>query len=397
MRYIGGKSRLLDFIREVIEKKVHGTATACDLFAGTAAVSLLLKQMGFTVVSNDIMEYSYAFQVAAVEVCEYPQFDRLYDAGIVTQARAELAMLTAWSPLEASMPQEAARLAGVVNHLNIPKHASRGFFWNHFSKEKAEIPKHLPPEEEQPEYERMFFTSGNAQKIDGIRTLLHQWREEGLVTREEFYVLLAALIDAADAAANTTGVYGAYLKEFGGAPSALLEVRLPRINIQSPTRPHRCYRMDAPDCARGEKFDFLYLDPPYNRRDYAANYHVPELIARGWFDKEPTLSGKTGLVEEFAQLRSDFCRMDRCVGALEEVINAALENSGVQYILMSYSSEGLILDAQVQRVLCGAGKPDTFERFTRDYKRYRSDSDSGSRSYKSDHVKEYLYFVEVGR
>lgn len=397
MRYIGGKSRLLGFIKDVIEEKVHDADTACDIFAGTAAVALLLKQMDFTVVSNDIMEYSYAFQVAAIETCEYPLFEKLYDSGIVSQARAELAMLTAWSPLETSVPQEAAKLAGVVNYLNIPKHVSRGFFWNHFSKEKAEIPKHLPPEDVLPEEERMFFTSKNAEKIDGIRTLLHQWRKEELVTRREFYILLASLIDAADASANTTGVYGAYLKEFGGAPSAFLELRLPRINVQSPARPHRCYRMDAANCARREKFDLLYLDPPYNRRDYSANYHVPELIARGWFDAEPTLSGKTGLVGEFVELRSDFCRRDRCVGALEEVINAAIENSGVRYILMSYNSEGLIPDAEVERVLRGAGKPDTYERFTRDYKRYRSDSDSGSRSYKADRVKEYLYFVEIDR
>ena len=227
--------------------------------------------------------------------------------------------------------------------------------------------------------------------------MLHEWRQSGMLTRVEFYVLLAALIDAADVAANTTGVYGAYLKEFAGRPGEMLKLKVPHLNLQSPAKPHRCYRLQAAECARKEKFDLLYLDPPYNRRDYAANYHVPEIIARGWFEAEPTLSGKTGMVEEFAQLRSDFCLKGRCVGALEEVIDAAVKNSGMRYVLMSYSSEGLIPDEEIRRVFRSAGRPDTFDRFARDYKRYRSDSDSGGRSYKGDRVQEFLYFVEVDR
>ncbi len=394
MRYIGSKSRLLGFIEKVVQERARGANVACDIFAGTGAVSGLLKRMGYTVVSNDIMEYSHAFQVAALEACEYPQFEGLYRAGVLTQARAEIAMLTAWSPIEAALPEEAKNLIGVINYLNAD-HKNRGFFWNHFSEEKVKPPAHMPPDEEQPEEERMFFTSENAQRIDGIRTMLHEWRQSGMLTRVEFYVLLVALLDAADVAANTTGVYGAYLKEFGSRPERLLELRVPRINVQSPAKPHRCHRMDATECARKEKFDLLYLDPPYNRRDYAANYHVPELIARGWFEFQPTLSGKTGMVEEFSSLKSDFCLKGKCAGALEELVNAAVEHGGARSIFMSYSSEGLIPDGEVKRIFQSVGKPDSFERFTRDYKRYRSDSDSGSRSYSADRVQEYLYFVEV--
>jgi adenine-specific DNA methylase len=396
VRYIGSKSRLLGFIREVIERKAQGARTACDIFAGTAAVSGLLKRMGFTVISNDIMEYSYAFQVAAVQVCEYPRFDDLYDSRIVAQVRAEIQIDTAWSPLEVALPEEAARLAGVINYLNAG-HKSRGFFWNHFSKDTYQWPAFRPPQEAPPQEERMFFTSENAERIDGIRTILHEWRTSGRLTEVEFYLLLAVLIDAADAAANTTGVYGAFLKEFGTRPGKLLELRVPHVNVQSPAKPHRCRRDTAAGCAGKEKFDLLYLDPPYNRRDYAANYHVPELIARGWFETEPTLEGKTGMVKEFGELRSDFCLKGKCVGALEEVVNTAVAHSGVRFILLSYNTEGLIPDEEIERVLRSAGRPGTFERFRRDYKRYRSDSDSRERRYKGDRVEELLYYVEVGR
>ncbi len=395
MRYIGSKSRLLGFIEEVIDSNVQGVETVCDIFAGTAAVAASLKRKGFTVVSNDIMEYSYAMQVTAVETCQYPRFELLYKAGIVSEARIVIETLASESGLQGPLPGDAARLVGVLNYLNSGQHKKRGFFWNHFSKDNIETPPDRPPEDIPPEEERMFFTSGNAERIDGIRTVLDQWRRAGLVTHAEFYVLLASLIDAADASANTTGVYGAYLKEFGGRQGRALELRMPQMVVGPAPRPHRCYRGDALDCARKEQFDLLYMDPPYNRRDYAANYHVPELIARGWFDARPTLSGKTGMVREFGELRSDFCLKDRCVRALDELVGAALEGSGVKYILLSYNTEGLIPDSEAERIFRSAGKPGSFRRFEKDYKRYRSDSDSDSRTYAADRVRELLYFVEV--
>jgi len=394
VRYIGSKSRLLGFIEKAVEERAAGAETACDLFAGTAAVSSMFKKMGFTVVSSDIMEYSYAFQVAAVEVCEYPRFDALYEAGIVTDARAEIAMLTDWSPLDAEIPEEARRLAGVINYLN-SGHENRKFFWNHFSSERSVPSAFMPSDKELPVDERMFFTSENAARIDGIRTLLHKWKSDDLLSEAEFYVLLASLIDAADVAANTTGVYGAYLKKFGGRPGKALEMKVPRLLLQSPAKPHRCYRKPAAEVAAEENFDLLYLDPPYNRRDYAANYHVPELIARGWFDAEPTLSGKTGMIEEFSGMRSDFCLKGKCAGALEAVIKAAVEYSGTRHILMSYSSEGLIPEEEIERIFRSAGKENTYVKLTRGYKRYRSDGDSEERSYSGDTVEEFLYCVEV--
>lgn len=396
MRYIGSKSRLLGFIEQAIREKAPDASVACDIFAGTAAVCALFKQMGFTVVSNDIMEYSYAFQVAAVQASEYPRFDALYKEEVVSDARADIEMLVSWSPLGASLPEESERLAGVINYLNAGRR-HRGFFWNHFSSEKVLPEPHMPPAREEPADDRMFFTSENAERIDGIRTVLHEWQSRGLVTKVEYYLLLAALIDAADAAANTTGVYGAFLKEFGVRQDRPLELRMPYIIRQSPAKAHRCHRLSAVECAGKERFDLLYLDPPYNRRDYAANYHVPELIARGWFETEPTLSGKTGMVEEFSGLRSDFCLKGKCVNALEEVVNTAVESSGVRSIFLSYSSEGLIPEGEIERVLCSVGRPGSYERLVHDYKRYRSDTDSQERKYKSDRVQEFLYCVEVSR
>jgi adenine-specific DNA-methyltransferase len=40
--------------------------------------------------------------------------------------------------------------------------------------------------------------------------------------------------------------------------------------------------------------DILYLDPPYNQRQYATNYHMLKTIAK--YDN-PIIHGKTGLRE----------------------------------------------------------------------------------------------------
>ena len=103
------------------------------------------------------------------------------------------------------------------------------------------------------------------------------------------------------------------------------------------------------------------------------------------------------MVKEFSELRSDFCLKDRCVDALEKLVGTAVKSSGVRYIMLSYNSEGLIPDEQVERVFKSGGRAETYRRFTRDYKRYRSDSDSARRAYKGDKVEEFLYFVEVER
>ncbi len=61
LNYIGSKHSLLDFIVEGITSVV-GTdtnKTFADLFAGTGAVSKRFRELGYSVISNDIQYYSF--------------------------------------------------------------------------------------------------------------------------------------------------------------------------------------------------------------------------------------------------------------------------------------------------------------------------------------------------
>lgn len=355
MRYIGNKRKLIPFIRRGLEELGIDGETACDPFAGTASVARFLKANGYAVTTGDIMSFSFVLQWAYVVVDEVPRFAALHD--YVDLGREPL--------------------TGVLHHLNALA-PERGFVYEHFSPDGGSGSEH----------DRRYFTPANAGRIDAVRRQIHSWESDGLLNADERNVLLCALLEAADRVANTTGVYAAYVKSW--QPNAVRPLRLtaPRL-ITGTGRRCRAHRIDAIDLLLDhEPFDLLYLDPPYNTRQYAGYYHIPEIIAEGWFDEAPALRGKTGLPEDGGK-RSDWSRRRRCEEAFEQLVAAA----PCRHILMSYNSEGIISERCIERVFKERGRTATFRRLEMPYKRYRSDSDGAGRRYKSDRVTERLYYV----
>ncbi|MBI4410314.1 MAG: DNA adenine methylase, partial [Gemmatimonadetes bacterium] len=259
MRYLGNKTRLLAFIGEVLRHRGIRAGTAVDPFSGTASVARALKRRRFDVVAGDLMEYAYVFARAYVEAAAEPTFPAL--AG--------------------KLDGRTATLAGVVAYLNrLPP--APAFLHHHYT----------PAGDDGRRHGRMYFTPRNAARIDAIRARLETWRRADRIGQDGYYLLLAALLEAADAVANTTGVYAACVKTWQPNAKRPLRLRVPRV---IPRNGCRAVRQDALALVEHiEPFDLLYLDPPYNARQYAAYYHIPELIARGWFDAPIALRGKTG-------------------------------------------------------------------------------------------------------
>ncbi|MDQ6888562.1 MAG: DNA adenine methylase, partial [Gemmatimonadota bacterium] len=132
----------------------------------------------------------------------------------------------------------------------------------------------------------------------------------------------------------------------------------------------------------------LYIDPPYNARQYAGYYHVPEIIARGWFGEPIVLSGKTGLLAERSQ-QSAWCSPRQVGPALEELLEATTARD----ILVSYNSEGLLPAEDLRARLKAAAGGGRVRELRIPYRRYRADSDRIGRSYRGDRVEELLYHV----
>ena len=358
MRYIGNKTKLLPFIGEALKRLAIDGRTACDPFAGTAAVARYLKRRGYGVACGDILSFSYVLQRAYVALDRRPTFDGLdgWIAGAEDPLKAAVACLN-----------------------DVPPRPD--FIHEHFA----------PDGDDDDAGGRRYFTPANGARIDAIRGQLEDWRRSRWITEDEFFVLLAALLEAADRVANTTGVYAAYVKTWQPNSRQRLRLRVPRL-LTGTGRPSDAFRGEAIDRVRGlPPFDLLYLDPPYNTRQYVGYYHIPEIIAEGWFDRRPALRGKTGLPASDGRKRSEWSRRREC----EAAFRALLEAADARHILLSYNSEGIIPESTIEQAFRARGDPDTYRRLDRDYKRYRSDSDGPDRRYRGDRVTERLYYVRA--
>ncbi|UJH68916.1 DNA adenine methylase [Allomuricauda sp. SCSIO 65647] len=326
MRYYGAKTKLLPLIEEVVKSTgVNGTSNFVDLFAGTTSVGQHFKKLGYTVYSNDMLEFSYALSKTYIELNKEPQFKKL---------NSKLKLKNGISSL--------------LNYLNKSDTNTQGFIYENYS----------------PNGERMYFTDENAQKIDTFRTLFEEWKNEKLINELEYYYLITSLLRGVNLISNVTGTYGAYLKTWDNR--ALKPLILEEVPIIKSSTKNKAFKKDANELIKSIKPDILYLDPPYNSRQYASNYFLLELIAEGWFgEKQPEIYGKTGM-RNYEHQKSDYCSKTKALNALEDLV---LNGSKAKYILLSYNNEGVISQPGIQKVLEKVGEVETmFE----NHKRYRS-------------------------
>lgn len=359
MRYIGNKTKLVPFLLETLARLDLPPGVACDPFAGTASVGRALKTAGWRVHCGDLMAASYAYQVARVELDRTPAFAGALSGG--GSSRRSLSYAAVLRVLESLPP-------------------SPGFVTEHYTPAGVDGRAHG----------RMYFTPENGAVIDAMRERVATWHGEGLIDRAGEQLLLATLIQAADRVANTTGVYASFVKTW--QPNAVRPISLramrPAVPPTSAAMGCSAFRGRAGELLRRVgSVDLLYLDPPYNERQYPGYYHLPELLAQGW-NPPPELRGKTGLIPD-DDLRSDWCRRGRC----EEALRSTLDQADARHVLFSYNDEGLLPRDRIEHTFREAGDSDSFRVFTRGYRRYRSDSDGPGRRYRGDAVRERVYYV----
>ena len=366
MRYIGNKTKLLGFIDEAMETLGIRSGIFCDIFAGTASVARHMKSRGFKVICGDIMRYSFVLQWAYVVVNTYPRFAKL---------PREVGINGSW--VEGDTP---GPLQKVVQFLNQQTDGEGGFIYRSYCPGGTGG-------------RRLYFTDENGKRIDAIRQTLDDWRCQERLTDDEYYLLLAALLESTDAVANISGVYCAFLKEIQPNADRRLCLRSPALTTGNPQR-HQAYQRDANELIARIHCDILYLDPPYNLRQYAGNYHLLESIAEGWSCGEPQIYGKTGL-RPYKHQRSRYCSRRGGEEALADLVEKAREKAGCTHLLLSYNDEGTIPAQRIEEILRAQGRSETYRKFQRAYKRFRSDSDGPNRRYRGDQVTECLYYVRI--
>jgi len=341
----------LPLIEQAIKKclpEPDKNATFVDFFSGSGSVAKLAKLMGFSVTANDWEYYSTI----------------LNKAFLINNQDDLKFMFTKQGGLQKTLD--------LLNNLPAPD-------------EKTEyISKYYCPQDTidaDPDNERMFYTRENGEKIDSIRNWIeteYPGKQSDTIRGKEKNLLLGLLIYEAATHANTSGVFKAYHRGFGGRGKDALKRIMGEIELEIPQLINgngNAEQMDAMELAKktslGSGIDIAYLDPPYNQHQYGSNYHLLNTIARN--DKPPinqkiTNNGKTvdkgGIRKDWTATRSEYCYKK----SAEKSFVKLIESINAKYILISYSTEGIIPFEHMLDILGNKGRLDIV---LSEYTRYR--------------------------
>lgn len=328
MNYIGSKFSLLDFLQTNIDQvsglKPESHYVFADLFAGTGAVGLTYRARGCKVISNDIQFYSYVLNKHYIENC---------------------------------LPINEG-LADMLNSLP----GCQGFIYNNYCAGSGSG--------------RNYFSDSNGQRCDAIRVKLEELRLSGGIDESTYIHYLASLINSIDKYANTASVYGAFLKHIKKQAEKDFKLELLPVILGLPGI---VYHKDVNELISDIQGDVLYLDPPYNARQYCSNYHVLETIA--CYDN-PKLKGITGQRDNDGQ-KSLFCSKKYVAQAFEALIAKAQ----FKYIFLSYNNEGLMPLETIKEIMRRYGQ---YSCRTTKHKRFQADKDS-RRNITAKTTTEYLH------
>lgn len=338
MRYIGGKSLLLDNINNVITSEIPEVSSVVDLFAGSGIVSSNFKSKGYRTISNDYLYFSYVMSRASIGLNKKPDFKNL---GI----------------------DDPIKYLNELTFADTNFDIDQCFIYNNYSPVG--------------QCERMYFQPENALKIDIIRLTIEKWYTEELITENEYCYLLSALINAVPFISNITGVYAAYLKFWDERTYKKLELIEPV--IISNGKKNESYNCDFIKLL-SKRCDLLYADPPYNSREYLPNYHILETIAR--YDY-PEIHGVTGM-RNYDKQKSVFCKKNTVASAFETMIRDCKS----KYILISYNNEALLSTEELSEICKRYAVGDSFKLFEFSYRRYKNKIPNNTAG-----LKEQLYLL----
>jgi len=331
MNYIGSKYKLSEFIKKNIYSVVGNDLSNkifCDLFAGTGIVGRNFKNDVKKVIANDFEYYSYVLNKNYIGNHKpIPDKEKYID------------YLNNLKPVE-------------------------GFIYNNYCLGSGSG--------------RQYFSDYNGKKIDAIRQQIEIWKKNKEISDNLYYFLLTSLLESADKIANTASVYGAFLKHI--KKSAQKELILEPAEFTINNNEHLVFNEDSNQLIKKIEGDILYLDPPYNSRQYGANYHILNTIAL--YDNF-TPKGKTGLRN---YKKSLYCSKSTVKLVFEDLI----KNANFKYIFLSYNNEGLMSIEDIREIMSKYG---IYDLVTIKYLRFRSDKDK-NRNYKSNKTEEYLHILE---
>ena len=323
-RYLGNKFKLLDSIKDLVKKKCGNYSSFIDLFSGTGVVANSFNSDKVKIITNDLLYSNYVMAKSFFETTKSP-------VGILKK----------------------------IESLNSIKTDKANYFSQNFGNK--------------------YFTRDNAIKIGAIREKI----EKISTSAEEKFILITSLIYAADKVANTVGHYDAYREKLD--MKGKLELLLPNIDY-SKNRNNKVYCMDSNILANEIKGDVVYIDPPYNSRQYSDTYHLLDNLAL-W--KKPEVFGKAKKMDR-SHIKSKYCSKD-AVLEFQDLITKL----NTKHIIVSYNntentkhgrSNAKISFNQIKNILIKKGKTEINQI---DFKAFTTGKS------KTDNHKEILFYCRV--
>lgn len=307
-RYLGNKYKLLPFIKKVVDSECKDIQSIADIFAGTGAVSSAFQEK--QIITNDIMYSNY--------ICNFAWF----------------------SPNKYSR----RKLEKIIDEYNKMIVTEENYMTEKFSD--------------------TYFSHDDCSKIGYIREDIDIKYKVKKISKRERAILITSLLYAMDKIAKTCGHYDAYRQ--GVDFDMHLELLLPLASLNN-NKNNKCFNMDSNELAKIIEADLVYIDPPYNSRQYCDAYHLLENVAR-W--EKPEVFGVAKKMDR-TKLKSKYCTRS-AAEAFEDLVS----NLKCKYIVLSYNnmakkgndrSNARISDEDIFRILEAKGEVRVF---SEDYKAF---------------------------
>jgi len=352
-RYLGKKTAVMSPLIETVKQYASPGDRVVDGFSGSLSVSMALKANDFRVTANDINLFSATFADAYLIPMKPPSpelSDLLSSARIsemLEQSSARVETLSGQKGFKfLEVPEWRAsytKFFAVLLHLqhlcdsDVPKEYRSTHIFDTYCEEGKNSDF---TSARGTKGRRRFFTPSNASKIDLIANQLRAWHMTGAIDQTTYSACLSSLVRAIEKISNTQGTYHDFIRDHwdSRALNPLIFDPPQMDDVVAGVDGHsRGREQDTIEFVKTlDDHEVLYLDPPYNFRQYSSYYFLPNLICRypemedpgEYFSNVKFVRGQNpndGFV-------STFCKASSFIGDLRKVI----ENARCRTVIISY-------------------------------------------------------------
>ena len=354
-RYLGNKSSIIGPIEEMIAGNAKRGDLVCDPFSGSLVVSFSLKKMGFRVACNDVNLFSHFYGKHLIEQCSISEINlnsliskKLSDKYLVMSDKKIVLLrngLSGFDFLSKKSNRDRYRdtlaiilyLNDVADEISNSESADSYIFDTYTEEGKSSYFKSLRGSEGN----RRFFKGKNGKRIDRILSKVREWRLGGLLDQGYLYfTIICSLVDAIEKVSNTQGTYHDFpRKKYDSRSDLGLKLLPPDFDgVISRKKSHIVgYCEDSLEFIRAiPRHSVLYLDPPYNFRQYSSYYFLPNVICE--YCDIPDLKEYFSLVEHVRgqnmsnDFTSSFSKKKEFVKSLYKLVSRSKSDS----VMMSY-------------------------------------------------------------